>query len=356
MAKLLSDFVPIAPSATADRIGNMFIFSLNSGIAMNNSPSYFGDGVLEHKYVWTVPSGTSTVRFDIWGAGGNGAAAFCCMMGLDAGSGAWAYKTLTNVSAGDRYVFCLGPTCCRNCQNNGAHCSAAYGGGCNVTDQFGHDATQADQFLLSGSRGATTSVTGPGLTNFCAEGGNGGVTVYRGWTSNNARCRASTGDNFQGVVSTCCTLFQMCDYTGMTDPDSASSRFRKADYYGADGGARGVYACFMNGCCGNYLSATAHSCGSRMFSTIPGGKWYARGAFTECGGTYGNHWGSENIGSQGSPHGTGPRQGRASVISMNNFDNGGQGIGNGGYSAATCAGTCCCGGYGGAGAVMVTYR
>lgn len=97
---------------------------------------------------WCVPCGVTRMTFEIWGGGGAGAGACCCMMGIPGTTGAYAIKTVSypDVQGGSTYCMCVAPP----------------------TSQTG--ATSR------GVRGCKTWITGPGLTNFCAEGGYGGCT------------------------------------------------------------------------------------------------------------------------------------------------------------------------------------
>lgn len=99
---------------------------------------------------WKAPQGTKFIRFDIWGAGGSGAATCCCSWGYPAASGAWTYKIL----------------CCRE-----------YGdlSGCPYEMQVhGPGCTPPGQ--PEPYSGCKTFIRGYGLCNFCAEGGFGGFS------------------------------------------------------------------------------------------------------------------------------------------------------------------------------------
>lgn len=112
---------------------------------------------------WIVPPGVTCATFEIWGGGGNGAGSCCCMGGPPGGSGAYSKKTIP-VSAGSCYPMWLGPA---------TDCSATN----------------------TGCRGCTTWITGPGLCNFCAEGGNSGCSY---------------------CYPACCTAMCTCGLTGST--------------------------------------------------------------------------------------------------------------------------------------------
>jgi len=91
---------------------------------------------------WTVPSGTTCARFQIWGAGGGSNESRCCGFAPSGASGAYA-SVIIPVSAGSNYTLCGG------C----AYCCYAYSDGYNQ------------------SRGNDSYVQGNNLSNFCAQGG-----------------------------------------------------------------------------------------------------------------------------------------------------------------------------------------
>ena len=92
---------------------------------------------------WTVPAGVTCARFQIWGAGAGSGSACCCGFSPIGGTGAYA-SVIIPVTPGDVYTLCAGCAfCCYACR------------------------AQSD------ADGCPSFVTGPGLTNFCAEGGEG---------------------------------------------------------------------------------------------------------------------------------------------------------------------------------------
>ena len=108
---------------------------------------------------WCMPCGTTRATFEIWGGGGAGAGACCCMMGIPGTTGAYSVKTLSYpaVQGGYTYSMCVAPP----------------------TFQTGSTSR--------GRRGCKTYITGPGLSNFCAEGGYGGCTCCGILTNSNCR-------------------------------------------------------------------------------------------------------------------------------------------------------------------------
>ena len=98
---------------------------------------------------WTVPSGITRARFQIWGAGG-GSGPGCCCGGSPFGStGAYA-SVIIPVTAGWSYTLCSG---CAYC------CYPSTGGQGRVP-------------------GCSSYVTGCGLSNFCANGGQGTLGTW----------------------------------------------------------------------------------------------------------------------------------------------------------------------------------
>lgn len=93
---------------------------------------------------WTVPAGITRARFQLWGAGG-GSGVGCCCGGSPFGStGAYA-SVIIPVTAGNTYTICSGCAFC---------CFPSVGG-------------------VGRMPGCPSWVTGTGLCNFCAMGGQG---------------------------------------------------------------------------------------------------------------------------------------------------------------------------------------
>ena len=105
---------------------------------------------------WTVPADTKGIKFEIYGGGGSGYGACCCMVNpLPGGSGAYAVKHL-NEEDGD---FTAGSTVYALCAGGTGCCWAS----------------------SHGQRGHTSYVTGTGLSNFCALGGHTGEHNCQNW-------------------------------------------------------------------------------------------------------------------------------------------------------------------------------
>jgi hypothetical protein len=98
---------------------------------------------------WTVPSGVSVARFEMWGPGAPSAAGNCCGGAPWGGSGTFGTFTI-NVTPGCTYTLCAG-------------CSVSYCGYCCGCTNY-----WAANCYCSG---APTFVTGYGLSNICAPGG-----------------------------------------------------------------------------------------------------------------------------------------------------------------------------------------
>ena len=97
---------------------------------------------------WTVPAGVTRARFQLWGAGGGGALARCCGGSPFGSTGAYA-SVIIPVTAGDSYTICSGCAfCCFSCNSN-------------------YNSFQGRV------PGCPSFVTGTGLCNFCANGGQG---------------------------------------------------------------------------------------------------------------------------------------------------------------------------------------
>ena len=132
---------------------------------------------------WTVPSGVTTARFQLWGAGAgvSGACgAGCSSFSSPVSSGAYA-SVILPVTAGSIYCFCAG--CARCC----------YGG------------------ISPAACGCASWVAGPNLCNLCADGGDASPLTFL------------TRSIHGGCSVASCVIFakgQCCSYAG------------KGNYYG----------------------------------------------------------------------------------------------------------------------------
>ena len=248
---------------------------------------------------WKVPSypgaGTTAITFEIWGAGGGGAGSCCCAYGIPGGAGAYAYKTVVGVASGTPYVFRIGSPTCR---------------------------VPGD----TGLRGECTTVTGAGLTGFYAEGGWGGcsfcITQFCGqkcyWKTAIGASEGFGGCNNVVGLNTSCV--------------GCCARF-----FGADGGAFGLPGAYG-------LFCHQDRCWNLHHIAYPGGLVNQKGGWVsshQCEnstcGNWNQTWAAGQLGFGG--------------YFENNYV-----PGLGGASATVCAGGCCCGNPGWAGAVRVTVR
>ena len=93
---------------------------------------------------WTVPGGATCARFQIWGAGAGRGYGCCCAFVPFGGTGAYA-SVIIPVTPGNTYTLCAG--CAHACYQS------------------------AGASAVDGRSGCQSFVTGTGLTNFCAQGG-----------------------------------------------------------------------------------------------------------------------------------------------------------------------------------------
>lgn len=241
---------------------------------------------------WCTPTGTTKMKFEIWGGGGGGASMRGCHGGIPGGSGAWAEKTITSAdfSAGDCYDLCSG-----------------WGG-------------QWYCCSCVGCRGCKSYVTGNGLSNFCADGGFGGY-VYCFCYYRQCCISGPNGDG-RGVDYG----WHYMGRSGCCSP-----------YYGADRGEYGVPGFYTNYCgCG---SDTNNCWVKQWIPNSPG--------LSSLGGQHNgvrvqghacnNEWPHCSQQGIGSNHYNFPRAG-------------------GGMSATTCGDGQCCGQPGGTGMVRITYK
>ena len=93
--------------------------------------------------LFTIPAGVTWLGVELWGGGGGGAGHCCCKSGWPGGSGSYARKIMTGLTAGEQFTMCAaGTTGCsqQDCQgcvgfpsyvnvNGGAVQVCASGGG-----------------------------------------------------------------------------------------------------------------------------------------------------------------------------------------------------------------------------------
>lgn len=229
---------------------------------------------------WCVPNGVCDVIFEIWGGGGGGGSSCCCSRGIPGGSGAYAYKRLTgSIYAGCAYQFEIGEP---GCGRMGWQC---------------------------GDPGGYTAITGPGLSNFCADGGNAGCSC---------------------CFLCCCTQRYIC----LTSCEGGCC----ACYFGADGGSYGVPGFAYIFCYDNH-------CWNKQMLPYPGGLVNGKGGWLVGNQCYNNgcgyctlHWATTQLNWGGG-------------YSENNYV-----PGIGGPSGWTCGGGCCHGQNGTPGLIRISYK
>lgn len=116
--------------------------NFDTGLKVCDDSGYFRCG---KDCTWTVPSGVTCARFQLWGAGAGTASSCCCGFSPIGATGAYA-SVIIPVTAGDSYTLCGG---CAYC------CYAARG--------------------EMSAQSCPSYVQGTGLSNLCAEGGKSGV-------------------------------------------------------------------------------------------------------------------------------------------------------------------------------------
>lgn len=243
---------------------------------------------------WCTPTGTTKLRFEVWGGGGAGASMRGCHGGISGGSGAWARVDVDSddITAGDCYDMCSG-------WGGRWYCCSCIG-----------------------CRGCKSYVTGTGLNNFCADGGFGGYVYcycyYR-------QCCIS-GPNGDGR-----SVDYGWHYMGRSGCCSP--------YYGTSCGEYGVPGWYTNYCgCGSDTNNcwikqwVPHSPGLNSLGA-------AHAGVRVQGHACRNEWSHCSVvgGTGGRSHYNFPRAG-------------------GGYSGTTCGDGLCCGAPGGTGMVRVTYK
>jgi len=365
MAKNLKTLLPASVSSVGspedmpDRCIWTYYPQANAGAAGTNIASYYGGEDAYGTEVWTVPTGVNKAKFELWSGGGAGAGARCCSWGVNGGTGAYAYKEI-DVTPGDVYRVCAVCLCKHFCCNIGVGSS-----GCN-------DVSDNANFFY-GQKGACAYITGNGLTNFCATGGNPGIALARWWINstayacmieyscqpgpNRAKSDAHHTSSSTLTRNMCYTMRDMlwcytCSKSEDID-DSDNSPWNRACYYGADGGHRGIYSYIRFSCCGHRsASSDVAECGHHDTYTYPPGLW-THPDRSMCGG----HVEVLDMGQCfcfNTPHSGGD------ICRFKSYMDHGQSSMNylqasGGKTARTTAGNCCCGAPGGAPLFRITY-
>ena len=167
--------------------------SWTGGISVCDTSGYYRCG---SSCTWTVPGGVTCARFQIWGAGAGTGYGCCCAFTPFGGTGAYA-SVIMPVTAGNSYTLCSG---CAYC------CCATAGGNGNCVN------------------GCPSYVTGTGLTNFCAEGGE--ASIY---------CQALTRCQYQNTTGQSVPN-QICRFLGGCICDNNSVCWHPTIQGGGQGG------------------------------------------------------------------------------------------------------------------------
>lgn len=175
---------------------------------------------------WTVPGGVSRAQFQLWGPGASTGIGMCCSGSPYGANGAYA-TVVIDVNPGDEYILCAG------C----AYCCYAY---CST------------QVTVCGT---PTYVSGAGLTNLCAEGGNsriscgmkylhGSISQCR-WRGEGPNSSDSSGPCICADGSWYC-FSNSCETCGIIPfiPDKEQTYYGSAD----SGTVYGLPAVFGGGC------------------------------------------------------------------------------------------------------------
>jgi len=179
---------------------------------------------------WTVPSGITRARFQLWGAGG-GSGGGCCCGGSPFGStGAYA-SVIIPVTAGCSYTLCAG------CAAQNRACSS------NATN---------GRFP-----GCPSFVTGLGLCNFCANGGQGKLGNWMSALGKRNTCRISSLFYNYGNCghSICSSGTDYCNTGSVGCSGGTINHVPGASYFGTTTsatspsivyGIRGMWPCFCS--------------------------------------------------------------------------------------------------------------
>lgn len=157
LRSLLNDIAP--PTNRPQKV--LWVWNENNP-NLDDSPSANGVCCL-----WTVPAGTTSVTFELWGGGGAGGSGYCAWPMASGGGGSYARRTV-ETSAGCQYTICAAARSGRCCGN------------------------------VTGPGGNTTFVSGSGISTTCALGGIGGYNCC--YYTNHTTC---TGPCFGAPNESC---------------------------------------------------------------------------------------------------------------------------------------------------------
>jgi len=280
-----------ASLASGGEVGNFSLWCLipenpadgsswSDGLKVCDTSGYYRCGA---SCTWTVPAGATCARFQLWGAGAPSGSSCCCGFAPVGGSGAYA-SVIMPVTAGNSYTLCAG---CAYC------CYAS------------RSTANAD--------GCPSYVTGSGLTNFCADGGEGNIFCeikVRGVEGTESNYCMYLGACICDSGSTTCYTGGYTCQIGCTDNQwSNKFGFKRSckTYYGSATsgtvyGINGMFSAIAVGHCSctYFWSAPVYgypstSCCSEIFSTGCGGCYRAgQSGYRQIPGAGG--WGSVTMG------------------------------------------------------------
>jgi hypothetical protein len=279
-----------------------------------------GDNYESQRLCWCVPPlGACKLRIEIWGGGGMGSGLQCQSLGVAGYSGEYNSRilcasdlTLDNFD-NQCYLMCVGmANCCANC--------------------------------VGGCMGCKSYVAGPGLDNFCAEGGYGGKAsgICCGFNNPAYGCTTNIGNN---CCSNCgCTPAYCCWHESVNAPFNEAARKAKEEEGTCYTGITASY--IQSDCC------CRNQAGRKWYNPMPGGLMGKFGTYavygshcTECTGTCWTCTEPERANNSG---GIFPGLGSSTCMW-----GGPPGMG-GGTGNLGCCYTCYCGGTGATGAIRFT--
>jgi len=206
---------------------------------------------------WTVPSGVSSVTFELWGGGGGGAATSttcdCCARAMSGGGGGYSMVTIP-VTGGDTYIVC------------------AANGGCTGS---GTGWGSEESFNSNGYNGGTSFISGTNLSNFCAGPGVGGCLSGLGNCYRACGCNSQHGGmGYGGQLMQCGGKAVQ----GSLGTNAFSSWTMGGQGAGPGGGVGG----FNNGGYNNSVCTASHGAASGdnpyLWGVFPGGGGAGAGA------------------------------------------------------------------------------
>jgi len=218
--------VPIDDATMCTNYGSTFTCTINSQATKTRL-----EVIGSCQCTFTVPSGVNTIFIELWSGGGGGGGTTncqCCTMGQGGGGGNYISTTLA-VTPGDTYSICAGAAggmgaCCR------------------------------------GAQGATSYVTGTGLTTFCAVGGMGGCggcnLTSLCFGQNGANCSTINGlssANIQNFAIAACG--EGGHIFGCSNGCRSDGKGGNAAFAGGIGSFTTYSGCCPNGCCSAYGAA-----------------------------------------------------------------------------------------------------